>query len=59
MNVDPNTGDMRETEVTDLFGNVTRVRFDEIQVNTAPADDTFRFTAPEGVEVIDLTPPSP
>jgi chaperone LolA len=55
--VDPNSGDMRETEVTDLFGNVTRVRFEQVRVNTSPPAAMFRFVAPDGVEVIDLTLP--
>jgi outer membrane lipoprotein carrier protein len=55
--VEPNTGDMRETEVTDLFGNVTSVRFENIRVNTGPEPDVFRFTAPDGVEVIELALP--
>ena len=55
--VDPASGDMRETEVTDLFGNVTRVRFENLRVNTAPGPDVFRFEAPDGVEVIELELP--
>jgi outer membrane lipoprotein carrier protein len=34
--VEPASGHMRETEVTDLFGNVTSVRFENIRVNTGP-----------------------
>lgn len=54
--VDARRGDLRETEVSDLLGNVTRVRFDDIQVDTKPAADLFRFEPPDGVEVIELAP---
>ncbi|MBW2267615.1 MAG: outer membrane lipoprotein carrier protein LolA [Deltaproteobacteria bacterium] len=55
--VAPASGDMHETEVTDLFGNVTSVRFENIRVNTAPGPAVFRFEAPPGVEVIELERP--
>ena len=48
------SGQMRETEVTDLFGNVTRIRFENIRVNTEPGPEVFRFEPPEGVDVIEL-----
>ncbi len=51
------SGQMRETEVTDLFGNVTSVRFENIRVNTEPGPEVFRFEPPEGVEVIELERP--
>ena len=44
-----------EPEVTDLLGNVTRVRFEKLRVNTSPTPEMFRFEAPEGVEVMDMT----
>jgi len=48
------SGQMRETEVTDLFGNVTSIRFENIRVNTEPGPEVFRFEPPEGVDVIEL-----
>ena len=52
------TGDVRESEVTDLLGNVTRVRFEDVRVDLGPAPDLFHFEAPEGVEVIEIAPPA-
>lgn len=52
------SGDVRATEVHDLLGNVTRVVFEDVRVNTDPAAEVFTFQAPEGVRVIELgTPP--
>lgn len=54
--VDPATGEVSETEVVDLLGNTTRVAFTGVETNTSPAPSTFRFDAPEGVAVIEVTP---
>jgi outer membrane lipoprotein carrier protein len=54
---DPARGDLRETEVVDLLGNLTRVRFLDVEVDTGPDPGLFRFEAPEGVEIIDVGPP--
>lgn len=54
---DPVDGELRETEVVDLLGNVTRVVFRDIEVDTHPDASLFRFQAPPGVEVIEVTPP--
>ena len=54
--VEAKRGDLRETEVSDLLGNVTRVRFEDIETDTAPPPETFRFEPPEGVEVIEVAP---
>jgi len=59
LRADLRTGDVVETEVQDLLGNVTRVRFEEPRTNTAPAPELFRFEAPEGVRVIDIEPLAP
>jgi len=57
---DPRSGDIVETEVHDLLGNVTRVAFRDLEVNTDPAPETFTFQAPEGVKVLELdAPPTP
>ena len=50
---DPRTGDVLATSVLDLFGNLTRIEFSEIETNLAPGQEAFEFEAPEGVEVID------
>ena len=52
--VDRASGHVLETEVFDLLGNTTRVRFADVRVNTRPDAALFRFDAPEGVEVIEL-----
>lgn len=41
------------TSVLDLFGNLTVIRFSEIETNRGPASDTFEFEVPDGVELID------
>jgi outer membrane lipoprotein carrier protein len=52
------SGDLLETEIVDLLGNVTRVAFEGIETNVKPAPELFRFVAPAGVDVIELeTPP--
>ncbi|MBT37335.1 MAG: hypothetical protein CL938_08785 [Deltaproteobacteria bacterium] len=56
--VDPQTGEILETQVVDLLGNETRVAFTDMRVNTSPDSALFRFDAPEGVEVIELAPPN-
>ena len=54
LEVDVAGGDVRVTEVHDLLGNVTRVAFQDMQVNTDPPPETFGFEAPEGVKVLEL-----
>ena len=51
--VDPATGRVAATEVTDLFGSVTRVAFQNVRTNTDPDEALFRFEPPEGVRVIE------
>ncbi|MDJ0850158.1 MAG: outer membrane lipoprotein carrier protein LolA [Myxococcota bacterium] len=58
LEADARSGDIRATEVRDLLGNVTRVAFEDVQINTDPKAELFAFEAPEGVRVIELaTPP--
>ena len=52
--VDPRTGDVRQTRIVDLLGNVVAVEFRNQQFNLAPADSEFRFQVPQGVKVIEL-----
>ncbi|MFO0690766.1 MAG: outer membrane lipoprotein carrier protein LolA [Myxococcota bacterium] len=56
---DRKTGVVVATSVTDLFGNVTRIRFDRLEENRNPAPDTFVLKIPEGVEVIDYAESRP
>ena len=57
--VDPTQGLITRTEVLDLLGNRTRIEFQDMQVNQRPDPSVFRFEPPEGVEVIELAPPTP
>jgi outer membrane lipoprotein carrier protein len=50
-------GDIAETSVVDLFGNLTTIRFSDVQVNRSPTPRTFQFEPPDGVEVIDYAAP--
>jgi outer membrane lipoprotein carrier protein len=56
---DPATGELLETTVVDLLGNVTQIAFSGMRTNLGPGDQLFRFRPPEGVRVIDLAPPRP
>lgn len=56
---DQTTGYVVETSVTDLFGNVTRIRFESVEENRNPPSDTFVLKIPEGVEVIDYADARP
>jgi outer membrane lipoprotein carrier protein len=51
------SGEVRQTSVVDLLGNVTQVTFSDIEANRKPDADVFEFDPPEGVEVIDLDAP--
>lgn len=54
---DVRTGDILATEVHDLLGNVTRVTFEDVKINTDPPAALFSFEAPEGVRVIEIGAP--
>jgi outer membrane lipoprotein carrier protein len=56
---DPATGELLETTVVDLLGNVTQIAFSRTRTNLGPSDELFRFRAPAGVRVIELEPPKP
>ena len=56
---DPRTGEIVETTVIDLLGNVTEVAFADIRTNVNPPHDAFRFEPPDGVRVIELGPARP
>jgi len=54
--VEAASGEIRETEVIDLFGNRTRVVFEGMSTNQNPPATLFRFEPPEGVRVLELAP---
>jgi chaperone LolA len=51
---DPKSYQLRESVVTDLFGNRTRVRFSAIAENGGADASAFVLEAPKGAETIDL-----
>jgi outer membrane lipoprotein-sorting protein len=53
------TGEVVATSVVDLFGNQTRIAFQNIETNRDPAPDVFTFVPGTDVEVIELQVPSP
>ncbi len=55
---DPASGELLETTVIDLLGNVTQVAFSHTRTNTRPDDALFSFQAKPGVRVIELPPPT-
>jgi outer membrane lipoprotein carrier protein len=57
--VDRESGEVEETTVSDLVGNVTRVAFHNVRTNRGVASNLFHFAPPEGVRVIELQPTQP
>ncbi|HBZ72363.1 MAG TPA: outer membrane lipoprotein carrier protein LolA [Deltaproteobacteria bacterium] len=57
--VDRESGEVEETTVSDLVGNVTRVAFHNVRTNQGVPASRFHFTPPEGVRVIELQPAQP
>lgn len=57
--VERETGEVQETAVFDLVGNVTRIEFRDVRANQGPSPDAFRFEPPKGVRVVELAPPAP
>jgi outer membrane lipoprotein carrier protein len=54
LHVDPSSGDVRQTRIVDLLGNVTVVEFRDQRFNLKPSDSEFHFQVPEGTKVIEL-----
>ncbi len=54
--VDPESHQLRESVVVDLFKNRTSLRFEGIVENGGVPDAAFEFEPPEGTSVIDLRP---
>lgn len=48
------SGEVRETRIFDLVGNVTTIRFRSLRTNLGPPASTFTFQPPAGIEVIEL-----
>ncbi len=48
-------GVISQMELKDSFGQLTRLRFENVQLNQHYGADTFRLNIPEGVDVIDET----
>ena len=48
-------GVIREMELHDSFGQLTRLRFENLVINKDYSADTFQLTIPKGVDVIDET----
>ncbi|KPJ59443.1 MAG: hypothetical protein AMJ42_01975 [Deltaproteobacteria bacterium DG_8] len=56
LTLDKKNFQIHQTEVYDLFGNLTRITFSRIEINTNLANSLFIFNPPPGVEI--LTPPT-
>ena len=52
--LDPESFQVRESVVQDLFGNRTELRFESTQENIGVEEVVFTLEVPEGTEVIDL-----
>lgn len=50
----PDSHQLRESVIVDVFGNRTSVRFAEISENAGVEDTAFEIEVPEGTDVIDL-----
>jgi outer membrane lipoprotein carrier protein len=57
LRVAPETGDVRESAVVDLFGNRTDVIFESMRTNLGVDSAQFRFEAGPGVRVLRAEPP--
>jgi outer membrane lipoprotein carrier protein len=54
LTIDKNTFLMIQCRFSDMYGNVTRIRFTDIKTNTNLSDHLFAFRPPQGVEVYNL-----
>lgn len=52
LGADRETGEIRSTVVVDILGNRTEVELDDVQTNTDPPADRFRFEPPPGTRVL-------
>lgn len=56
LEIDAKTGQVVESAVFDIVGNVTRVRFQNVRTNQNPKPQVFSFTPPKGVRVLEALP---
>lgn len=56
LEVDAKTGQVIESAVFDIVGNVTRVRFAKVQTDQKPKAQAFLFDPPTGVRVLEVLP---
>jgi outer membrane lipoprotein carrier protein len=56
LRLDEKNFQLHQTEVYDLFDNLTRITFSQVESNTSLPDSLFTFSPPSGVEI--LTPPT-
>jgi len=54
LTADAETGLVTATSIVDVFGNRTRIEFENVTLDVEPPPGSFDFAPPEGVEVIDL-----
>jgi outer membrane lipoprotein carrier protein len=52
LRADRNTFQIRQTEVYDLFDNITRITFSRVEIDTLLSDALFTFIPPPGVESV-------
>ncbi len=52
LTVDRNTFQIKQTEVYDLFDNITRISFSRVEIDTLLSDALFSFIPPPGVESV-------
>lgn len=55
----PDTFDLRSVVINDPAGSVTVVEFEQVRRNVKLDDGLFRFTPPQGTDVIASPPPQP
>jgi outer membrane lipoprotein-sorting protein len=58
LTVNAKTFDIEQAVVTDPLGNITRLRFSDIDRSTPIQDEVFHFSSPAGVDVIEPIPAS-
>jgi len=58
LTVNAKTFDIEQAVVTDPLGNITRLRFSDIDRSTPIQDEVFHFSLPAGVDVIEPIPGS-
>ncbi len=54
LSVREQSGEVVATAIVDLFGNETRISFENVRWNQDPAPEVFHFEPEPGVEVIDV-----